>query len=166
MPTVDCGQKLDPQTFPITQPLIVDIAQCVSFCPLKDNQDLFHQIVSVSSWSLPESKDRPIKRETFGSNPEKTLKKAHFRATLHDRSAIEVKNSILNGEDLALWEYSQDLSTKLGLRRSQRFWVDYWKPKGETFSIPLVNPAGTAAAYYYIQGEEPMDWILLPTSSG
>ena len=88
-----------------------------------------------------------------------------LRATLHDRSATEAKKLLLDGNDLAC-PGQEDLSTKLGLRRSPQLFVDFWKESwGQQRSPYLVNPAGTSAAYYYIEGEEPMEWILVPTNA-
>ena len=88
------------------------------------------------------------------------LFKGHLRASVHDRSAKMVKNLILNGEELSSRE---DLATKLSLRRSPQLLLDYWE-KGEK-QVFRVNPAGTSTTYYYIEGDEPMEWILVPTNA-
>ena len=50
----------------------------------------------------------------------------HLRATVHDRSALELKKIIVNGEDLVVYQEPEDLATKLSLRRSPLLFVDYW----------------------------------------
>ena len=49
----------------------------------------------------------------------------HLRATVHDRSALELKKIIVNGQDLVVYQ-EEDLATKLSLRRSPLLFVDYW----------------------------------------
>ena len=88
-----------------------------------------------------------------------------MRASVHDRSAKMVKKIILNGEEL---ENLEDLATKLSLRRSPQLLVDYWASKGDDEKSAKhfwVNPAGSSTTYYYIEGDEPMEWILVPTNA-
>lgn len=70
---------------------------------------------------------------------------------------------IVNGEDLTPLGTEEDLATKLGLRRSPQLFLDFYQ-KGQR-SL-LANPPATSAAYFYIEGAEPMDWILIPTNAG
>ena len=79
--------------------------------------------------------------------------KAHLRATLHDRSALELKKVIVNEQDLlSFFQQEEDIATKLKLRRSPLLFVDYWMMPSHTDGIPLKNPPGTSTVYYYIEG--------------
>ena len=104
-----------------------------------------------------------VKREKVRS--EVLFKGGHLRASVHDRSAKMVKKIILNGEEL---ENLEDLATKLSLRRSPQLLVDYWANEGDDEKSAKhfwVNPAGASTTYYYIEGDEPMEWILVPTNA-
>jgi len=170
VPKVDCGvKKLQQKYLPVIVNANNDCFANLEFSSAYKNVNLFDAVVNASAWTLPQSKDRAIKRESLlkagGAYKSGAV---HLRATVHDRSALEVKKMIVNGQDLVppfagkKPEQEEDLATKLSLRRSPLLFVDYW---GQSKSIPLINPPGTSAAYYYIEGEEPMDWILLPTNA-
>ena len=91
----------------------------------------------------------------------------HLRTTVHDRSALELKKIIVNGQDLVVYQ-EEDLATKLSLRRSPQLLVDYWASEGDDEKSGKhfwVNPAGASTTYYYIEGDEPMEWILVPTNA-
>lgn len=176
--SVRCGQK----TAEKTRPLLIEAEHCFANCRHLET-DIFDAIVNVSTWNLPENgkgvkrndlskllyKARPPAFYCIDSIIESIYFQKHLRATVHDRSAAAIKKMIVNGENLspATLETEEDLATKLGLRRSPQLLVDFWPTPGQASSTtPLVNPTSTSAAYYYIEGDEPMDWILLPTNAG
>ena len=127
----------------------------------QEKSELFSLIRNISTWS--NSKNQVVKREKVRS--EVLFKGGHLRASVHDRSAKMVKKIILNGEEL---ENLEDLATKLSLRRSPQLLVDYWASEGDDEKSGKhfwVNPAGASTTYYYIEGDEPMEWILVPTNA-
>ena len=132
----------------------------LGYCSSTKNLDIFQTIREHATWTKP-STNQAVNRKKI--TPE-TLFKAHLRASVHDRSANMVRKMILNGEEL---DPLEDLRTKLSLRRSPQLFVDYWKKGGESERSErfLVNPAGTSATYYYIEGDEPMEWILVPSNA-
>ena len=153
---MQCGQKLKLQ-----EPAILDMSSCLPTCPQNVNLPIFESVVNISTWTMPET-GKTVKRQAV---KREALFKAHLRATLHDRNAELAKNLLIDGGDLG---QAEDLGTKLGLRRSPQLFLDFWDESnwGQLRSSPyLVNPPGTSAAFYYIEGEEPMEWILVPTNA-
>ena len=80
-----------------------------------------------------------------------------FSHSVHD-----IKKILINADDLAPFGHEEDLATKLGLRRSSQLFVDFWK-KGQ--KTTLVNPQGTTVTYYYVEGDAPLELLLMPTNS-
>ena len=149
------GQTFSAEDVPL---IIHQTENGLGYCSSTEKLDRFEVIREHATWTKP-STNQAVNRAKV--TPE-TLFKAHLRASVHDRSATMVRNMILNGEGL---DPLEDLRTKLSLRRSPPLFVDYWKKGGEAEGRFLVNPAGTSATYYYIEGDEPMEWMLVPTNA-
>ena len=162
-------------------PVIVDSKDCFAHCRKQEKfNSIFDAIVNISTWTLPET-GKALKRQHLQQSllnkvnifhekcaqwkiEQINFSQVHVRGTVHDRSAPAVKKMMLNDADLTPLGTEEDLATKLGLRRSPQLFVDYWQQKGQS-SSPLANPSSTSTAYYYIEGDEPMDWILIPTNT-
>ena len=99
---------------------------------------------------------------TLFRNKELKMSKKIFNKKLFYRSVMDIKKILINSDDLAPFGHEEDLATKLGLRRSSQLFVDFWK-KGQ--KTTLVNPQGTTVTYYYVEGDAPLELLLMPTNS-
>jgi hypothetical protein len=152
------------------QPVILSGDNCIlASCSQKDPETAmldsnwsFDQISKVASWTT--SNGKAVKRDAVKRD---ILFRVPLRAQIHDRSSVEIKELVLNLENLALpvgLGLEEDLNTQLSLRRSSQLFIDYWKADS-TSPRPLANPPGTASTFFYVQGDQPMEWTLIPTNS-
>jgi len=152
-----------------SRPVIFTTQDCLATCQ-KDitntslgeddaSSKIFENIRNVSSWIQPQT-GKSIKREHV--NRDVLFKAHHIRAVIHDRSVQDIKKILINSDNLAPFGHEEDLATKLGLRRSSQLFVDFWK-KGQ--KTTLVNPQGTTVTYYYVEGDAPLELLLMPTNS-